>query len=342
MGGRVIEIMKTEEQRVKKGEVLMKLDPTDIDYQLAKMKVEIAQMDVKIKQAKDGISVANSKINTQIEQAQIGVQTAKTAEQQVAQGARQEDIARQKLAVEAAKEVLATVELNLHRTQVLLEQGAVPQANLDTAKSQYTAAKNTLWQQEVALQKLESGATAEERNQAKLSTEKAKVALKQAQQQKEEVANSEYNVDLLVKQREALQVQFETLLNQKDRLVLQAPVDGKVIRVIPKVGENVSAGAPVMILETDQLYYDLYVDETQLSKFAVGQTVPSHMVTLNEDYQGKVRYITAAPQYAGYRMSREKGQADLSSFLIRVDIARDELLLPGMTVVVKTHAIPQK
>jgi len=342
VGGKVIEIMKSEEQRVKKGDILMKLDPTDIEDQIAKIKVDIAQMDVKIKQAKDGVTVANSKVSTQIQQAQIGVETAKMAQQQVAKGARQEDIERQKLAVDAAKEALATVELNLQRTQALFEQGAVPQANLDTAQSQYTAAKNSLEQQDVALQKLQAGATAEERNQAKLNIEKAQVAVKQAQQLKEEVENSAYNVDLLQKQKEALQVQLNTLINQKGRLVLKSSVDGKVTRVIPKVGENISAGAPVMIIETNQLYYDLYVDETQVSKFQVGQAITSHIVALNSDYKGTVRYITAAPQYAGYRMSREKGQSDLSSFQIRVDIPRDEKLLPGMTVEVNTHAITQK
>lgn len=342
VGGKVIEILKSEEQRVKKGDILMKLDSTDIDLQMAKMKIDIAQMDVKIKQVKDGIAVAASKATSQIEQAQIGVETAKIAEQQLVKGAREEDIQRQMLAVEGAKEALATAELNYQRMQALFEQGAVPQANLDTAESQYTAAKNGLEQQEVALKKLQAGATDEERNQARLSTEKAQAAVKQARQLKDEVANSQYNVDLLQKQKEALQIQLDTLIKQKERLVLHAPVDGKVTRVIPKLGENISANSPVMLIETDQLYYDLYVDETQVSKFGVGQIIPSRVLALNDDYEGKVRYITAAPQYAGYRMSRDKGQSDLSSFQIRVDIPRNENLLPGMTVEVNTHAISQK
>lgn len=342
VGGKVVEILVTEELQVKKGDVLMRLDPTDIDFQISKLEADAGQFDVKIKQAEDSIQTAADKADMQIEQAQIAYETAKIAEQQVTKGARQEDIERQKLVVEAAREARDTAERNYNRTRSMYDNGEVPQTSVDTAEAQYTAAQNSLGQQEVALQKLMAGPTAEERNQAHLSTEKAKLALRQAEQVKQEVAQSESNVELLHKQKETLLIQLEQLRMQKERLVLQAPVDGKVIRVIPKIGENVSANSPVVLIETDQLYYDIYVDETQVTKFEVGQKIPSHLVGLDVEYEGTVRYVTAAPQYAGYRMSRDKGQSDLSTFQIRIDLPRDEKLLPGMTVEVNADVISQK
>lgn len=53
VGGRVNTVEVKEEQQVKKGDVLMTLDPVDLDLQIEKLKTDIAQADVKIKQAKD-------------------------------------------------------------------------------------------------------------------------------------------------------------------------------------------------------------------------------------------------------------------------------------------------
>nr|WP_200758515.1 hypothetical protein [Effusibacillus dendaii] len=66
-----------------------------------------------------------------------------------------------------------------------------------------------------------------------------------------------------------------------------------------------SAGSPVIALETNQVYYDFYVDEKQMNKFKVDGKVTGHLISANRDIDGKVRFITAAPQFASLRMSRE-------------------------------------
>lgn len=52
-----------------------------------------------------------------------------------------------------------------------------------------------------------------------------------------------------------------------------------------------------------------------------------------------VTSIAAAPQFASLRMSREKGQADLSMFLVRIAMDANADLLPGMTAEVKLDEI---
>lgn len=276
VGGKVTSIQVTEEQQVKQGDVLMTLDPTDIDLQIAKLKTDILQQEVKIEQAK-------------------------------ALGDRKEEVERQELAVEAAQQALDLAQLNYDRTKALFDAEAVAQATLDTASHQLETAKNALSQQQASLKKL-----------------------------KTDINNNVYNVELAEKQLETMQVQLQSLEVQKERMTLKAPVDGKVTRIVPKMGENVSAGVPVVVIETDQLYYNIYVDETQISKFKPEGMVSGYVVGLKKNVEGKVRYITAAPQYANMRMSREKGQADVSFFLVRIDVPRTDGLLPGMSVEVNT------
>ncbi|MDP4095851.1 biotin/lipoyl-binding protein [Paenibacillus sp. P96] len=392
VGGKVSSINVKEEQQVKKGDVLMTLDPVDKDLEIEKLKSQIAQMDVQIAQAKDSLDIQADKITESEKQAQLDIQAAQTAESKVKKGARAEDIQQQQLAIASAKQsaenALTAVETakqnvgiakkavttrqkalelareNYTRIKALKDSGISTQAELDkaqndldsaeiafetaqdqvdiakqsviTASNQADIARNAVAQQQTALEKMLAGATAEEREQARVQTEKAKEALTQTSQSREEVENGEYNVNLLTKQKEALQVQLKALQLQRDRTVLKSPVDGKVTRVVPKLGENVSAGATVIMIETDDLYYDLYVGEEAVAKFLAGSKVNSRIVALNRDVEGEVEYVTSAPQYTNMRMSRDKGQSDISSFQVRVRVPRTEGLLPGMTVEVQT------
>lgn len=276
VGGKITSIQVTEEQQVKQGDVLMVLDSTDIDLQIAKLKTDIQQLDVKIQQT-------------------------------TAQGDRKEDVERQALAVEAAQQALNLAQINYDRTKALFDAGAVAQANLDTVSYQLDTAKNAFSQQQAALKKLET-----------------------------DIQNNTYNVALAEKQKESMEVQLQSLEVQKQRMILKASADGKVTRIVPKTGENMAAGATVAVIESNQLYYDIYVNETQISGYTPGSRVPGYTAALKRNVEGEVRYITAAPQYANMRMSREKGQADATSFLVRIDVQRTPDLLPGMTLEVNT------
>lgn len=278
VGGRVINQLVQEEQRVKKGDVLMVLDPTDTDLAVAKLESELSTMDLKIKQAEEAIG--------------------------------SEDITRQQLVVEAASESLKTAKVNYQRTKELYDNEATTTVNFENAETQFTLAQNKLNQENEVLSKY-----------------------------KKDMSNKIIGIDLLRKQKEGLNIQLNSLNLQRERLTLKAPVDGKIVRVIPKVGENVAPGVPVILLESGQLYLDVYVAESQVMDFQVGEQIPLHLSSLNRDVKGVVRFITAAPQFASLRKTADKGLSDLNSFQVRVYIEQDKSILPGITAEVKMDEI---
>ncbi|HJV45633.1 MAG TPA: biotin/lipoyl-binding protein [Bacillota bacterium] len=339
VGGKVQQILVQEEQRVKKGDILMVLDSTDIDLQIDKAKTEIAQLDLQIKQTDDSIQLGYKKVGTQEKQATLDIQTAEVSQKQVLDGPRSEDIHKQELAVQAARESYDNAKLTYDRAKQLFESGGAPQATLDSAQTALTLAENAIKQQEDILKKMINGATKEEKAQASLATDRAKTVTQQLDQVKEELENNKINISLLQQKKEAAQVQLKTLEVQKERLTLTAPQDGKILKVLPKVGENVAIGAPVITLETDLFYYDLFVNEKQVAHFKVDGEIKGHVIGLNQEMTGKTRFITAAPQFTNLRMSREKGTADLSSFQVRVYVQKIDSLLPGMTIEVNVDEI---
>ncbi len=101
------------------------------------------------------------------------------------------------------------------------------------------------------------------------------------------------------------------------------------------MGEMVPAGATAILLETDRYYYDVYLSEYAAVKYQVGGTVKGYVPALDDYVSGTVRFIEAAPSFADLRMTRDQGQADLTSFKMRIYTEPKERLMPGMTVEIK-------
>jgi len=253
------------------------------------------------------IILDTSDVDLQIERLNTQIETVDYQIAQAQASVKNYDVNVQRKAVETARSTLDVTQNNYDRILSLFGDGAVSESSLEDARLKLTTAQNTLTQSVETLQKLENNLTV-----------------------------SGMNVPVLESQKKALEIQMETLLDQKGRMVLKATVDGTILRVIPKVGENVSANAPCVILQSKQLYFDLYVPETNVVNYSVGNTVPVVVVATGEQTSGTVSYIVSAPGYTSNRMSRDGSQGDLSSFQIRFALDGDtEHLLPGMTVEVK-------
>lgn len=275
VGGKVVSVEVVEQQDVIKGDVIMRLDTTDIDLQIAQLKSGIAQQDVKIQQA-------------------------------AIQGVRPEELEKQKLTTASAKESLEQAQRNYDRCKVLYNEGGISKAEYDNATSQFEIAKNTFAQQQTQVKNLTA--------QNSINSQ-----------------NYEYSEDILVLQKNTLESQMEALNLQKERMVLKAPIDGKITKLVPKAGENTS-GSTVAIVQSSNLYYNIYVDEMEVSKFEKGNTVEGMVPALKKEIIGTVRSVASAPQYASLRMSRDKGQSDTSSYIVVIDAKASSKLLPGMTV----------
>ena len=253
------------------------------------------------------IILDTSDVDLQIERLNTQIETMDYQIAQAQASVQNHDVNVQRKAVETARNTLDVMQKNYDRALSLYEEGAVSEASLEDTRLRLSTAQNTLTQSVETLQKLENN-----------------------------LSVSGMNVPVLESQKKALEIQMTTLLDQKGRMVLKATVDGAVLRVIPKAGENVSANAPCVIQQSKQLYFDLYVPETNVINYSVGNTVPVVVVATGEQMSGTVSYIVSAPGYTSNRMSRDGSQGDLSSFQVRFALDGDtEHLLPGMTVEVK-------
>jgi multidrug resistance efflux pump len=79
------------------------------------------------------------------------------------------------------------------------------------------------------------------------------------------------------------------------RVAVQAPVDGVVIAEPVAVGATVTAGEPIVsIVDPSQLWVLANIEETDIARVKIGQTVNVHVDALDGDIPGKVEAITPA------------------------------------------------
>ncbi|WP_294160564.1 HlyD family secretion protein [uncultured Selenomonas sp.] len=308
VSGRLIKVNVTEGDVVKKGDVVMEIDAKDTDLAIKKTKAQIAQLDAQIASTSGAQAVNYLK-----------------ADNDETQSFRQID--QQRAAVASAQATLRNAQLDYDRKAALVEAGAIAQSQLDDATMTLSVASAGVEQQQQLLDKLLAGA------QDTGATDG--IALPTIAQERASAANMSNDVAALESQRQALVVALEELETQKERLTLRAPEDGKILKVLSKEGEMVAAGTPVVLLESNRSYYDIYLSEEQAAGLAEGDEITGVTVAGKKEVKGTIQLLTQAPGFADLKQSREKGQADLSAFQVRIYIEPTDGVVPGMTIGVK-------
>lgn len=315
VSGRLVNEAVREAQEVQKGDVLMVLDSTDVDLSIAKLKAQIAQIDAQIHSLNGSIRIGYAQTDTN-----------------ELQNFRQID--QQRAALDAARATYQNKQLDYNRKAALAASGAISKSELDNAQTILATAAADVVQQQQILERLLAGAN--DRGNTDM------LNLPTIDQQRQTLDNKQYDVQNLIQQKKALEVQLAELEVKKERLTLRAPEDGKILKILAKQGEMISANSAVILLESKRYYYDIYLSEKQAARLAEGDSIVGKTVANSQNVPGTVRFITAAPGFADLKMSREKGQADLSAFQVRIYTEPLAGVLPGMTVEVTEDAFTKR
>ena len=308
VGGRLINEAVREGQEVKAGQVVMELDPTDTNLAIEKLKAQIAQLDAQINSTSGNMSTTLFK-----------------ADNDEQQSFRQIDS--QRGAVSAARATLSNAELDFKRKTELFKEGAIAKAQLDDATMALDVAKANVDTQQQLLDRLLAGVADTGATDS--------LSLPTIRQERAAAENIQNDIAALTQQKKFLEVQLKELEVAKSRLTLHAPEDGKILSILQKQGEMISPNVPVILLESKRIYYDIYLSEEQAVNLREGDEIICRTVADDKKIRGTIRLLTQAPGFADLKQSRDKGQADLSAFQVRVYIDEPEKVLAGQTVTVE-------
>ena len=297
VSGTISQLFVDYNSKVKKGQVLAKLDPTSLLAALQSARASLAQSQAQAAAGADNAtgsesSVAAAQANVAADQQAIASAKAQIAKAQSAYGLAQQTVSRDKQ---------------------LLSQGFISQSQYDTDSSNAVAAQSALQAAQIAVTQAQAQETAQ------VATTAADSA--QAQGAQSTAAASQAGIGI----QEAQVAQAQYNLNNS---VITSPVDGTVIARDISVGQTVAAGLQTPTLfsiakDLTKMEADLQVGEPDIGNVQAGDSVSFTVLAYpTRTFTGTVTQVRKNPTTV----------SNVVTYTTVVDVNnQDGALLPGMT-----------
>jgi HlyD family secretion protein len=244
-------------------------------------------------------------LNAAVVQARAALDAASAQRDNVYAGVRAEEVAQLASAIDKAKSRLDYAQSEFTRKAKLVPENAASQQELDQAQQDVATARADVADAQADHAAAVAGPTHEERAIADAQVKAAAAAL-------------------------------AVLERRLDKTTLRAPADGIVSVIVAEVGENVSAGQPVLaIAATNKQWLSFNVREDMLHGLAVGDKVEVARAG-GEPSPAIVTELAPLGSFATWQAERAIGDHDRSTLRLRLDPDGDLAgLEPGMTVWLK-------
>jgi membrane fusion protein (multidrug efflux system) len=276
--GHVSEVLIQDEQIVKAGDVLVRLDTKDYDVAIAKARGDLADAIATYQSQRTDVPVTLSTTSGALNNAKASRLDASAA---VSGAERQEDAARARLATAQANVRVAEANAqkaadDVARYKMLVEKDEISKQQYDQAVSAADAARATLDAQKAMVNEAQQNISAAGKSveQARARVLEADASIESAMSGPGQVKATEaraQSAEAKVQQQRALLDQAE--LNRQYTTIV-APVSGVVGKKAVEVGNNVSAGQQLMaVVPLDDIWITANFKETQLRNMRVGQPV---------------------------------------------------------------------
>lgn len=348
ISGTIISVLVNDNQPVRAGDVLVRLDPADYQVALDQAQAQLVSSEATTSESQENVPITTinttsqvSTSATQVQQAQAGVASA----QQAVNAARAKvNSANATLAQKQAN--LVKAQKDLVRYQDLVSKDEISHQDYDAAlaaaqgnSADVDAAKADVVQ---AQRNLDQSIAQVDQARAQLAT--AQVQRRQSEQvraRQQAVSVARFKqAQATVQQRRAAIQQAQLNLGYT---VIKAPVDGVVSRKSAEPGMQVSAGQLIMdLVPLDDVWVTANFKETQLKKMRVGQKVEIEVDTYGSSrkYRGHIDSISAASGAKFSLLPPENATGNYVKVVQRVPVKivlepsedRDHALLPGMSV----------
>jgi len=321
--GRIQEIYVNAGDQVKKGQPLVRVDPTQLqssqEAQFASTQASLSD----VQNARGAVSQAQQALNV--------------SEVSVAQ-ARQQVLASQ-TSVSRAQIDLNAAQRELKRVSDLIESGVSSRFDYDAARDRYEQAK-------VAL----------ETAKANLEVEKRAVeeAIARRDQQREAVKSAQTGVKTSEQRANQQQALLRGQTSQREKATQYSPLNGVVADIPTRVGEyavsQLSTTPLMTIADMSTINVEVNVDETEIASVEVGQQAKIKVDALGEKELSAVvtlkNPLAIAKSDTQGGLSNRVNVQEAKEFKVTLelkDITEDvsEKLRPGMnstaTITTKTH-----
>ncbi|MGI9951493.1 HlyD family efflux transporter periplasmic adaptor subunit [Moorellaceae bacterium AZ2] len=316
--GRIKQIFVQEGEWVEAGEVVAVLEDGILKEQVAQAQTAVAEAEARLAQAKANLEMERARVEGNIKSALANLQKLEN-------GARPQEINEAQKNLVQAQAVSKNAEEQLHRMEVLYQQGAIAQQQLQEAQTNYEVAQAKVEAAQERLSLLLAGAREEDIAAARANYEIALAGWYQVELRAKEVEAATLAV-------EKANANWKMAQEQLDKTVIRSGVNGIVLRTNFSPGEVVNPGVPILtLLDPNDMWLVIYVPEPAIGYVKIGQEA---LVTVDsfpgKTFKGKVSEIATQAEFTPKNIQTKEERVDLV-FRVKISLPNEEgLLKPGV------------
>ena len=345
--GKVGAVLVDDNQQVKAGDVLVKLDPRDLQAAVDEAKAQLALAETEAQSA--GVEVPRTQLNVQSGTSSADAQFAGSQAdlmraQTTYEQSRTSDLAFAQANVEKSKANAQLAQADLERYTPLMQKGEISKQQFDAAKANADASASALKadqeklaqaQQSVEIAKAQLDAAKARVQQAQAGVVSAKADTKQVVMREADARGKIAKVEQARASLEAAQLNLEYT-------TVVAPVDGVVTHKQVEVGQIVQQGQGLMVVVPLQnVWVTANFKETQLRSMKPGQKAEVKVDTYGKTFSGHVDSIAGATGAVLSLLPPENATGNYVKVVQRVPVKivldpipqNKAILRPGMNVV---------
>ena len=332
VSGQVDKVLVIDNQSVKQGDLLVQLDPKDLDAKLASARADLDSAKAGLASAQVNLKLTEVNSDASLRQARGGVTVASSSV-----ASTRSALAQAKAEVEAAEAADRLAQADWTRAQDLAKAEAISRADIDARHSRAEQARAQLDQARAHLASTEANLAS---SGGGLTTAQGRLAA--AETAPDQVKAADVAVQAAQARVDQAQAAYDLAALNRSYAEVRAPVDGVVSRRTVEQGQLVGPERPMLALVPLQ---DIWVvanfKEDQIGDMRPGQKATVRVDTYGRrDFQGHVESLAGA---SGARFALLPPDNASGNFvkvvqrvpvLVRLDRAPDVPLRPGMSAVV--------
>jgi len=344
--GRVAEVLVTDNEAVKAGQVLVRIDPRDYQASVdqAKAALALAESDaasagVDVPRTRETVASGTSSADAQLARALADLDSAQVSYEQ----ARTSDLAWAQANIEKSRANAKLAELDLARYKPLLDKGEISQQQYDAAKANADATSSALRADQERLAQAQHSVDIAKAQllSAKARVEQAQAGVATAHADTKQVAMRTADAAGKVAKVQQARAALEAAQLNLSYTEIVAPVDGVATHKQVEPGQIVQQGQGLLVVvPLRDVWVTANFKETQLRKMRAGQKADVYVDTYGQTFSGHVDSIAGATGAVLSLLPPENATGNYVKVVQRIPVkivldpipAEKAVLRPGMNV----------
>ena len=321
IAGRMTERLVDEGTWVKKGELMARLDPVQLQQQTQRDRASVAGAQSNYDQLVTSIEFQRATIESDVAARNADLSVAQAKLEELLNGNRRQDIQQAEAAVNDARAQLEFARSDWERMQGLFKNEDISKQQFDQSRTRFDSATAVLRQAEERYSLVKEGPRQEDIVAARADVARAQAGVRTAEANRLELRRKQQELTARRSEVDRSKAQVGISQAQLDDTTVYTPIDGVVLVKAAEPGEVLAAGTTIITIgDLEHPWLRAYVNETDLGRVKLGQKVKLTTDSFpGKTYDGTISFISPDAEFTPKQIQTKEERVKLV-YRIKIEV----------------------